>query len=167
MGRALDVGCGTGRNALFLASSGYRVDAVDISPVGIDRAQSTAGARGLDIRFVAADLEAGLPAELGLTREYELIVMVRYVNIPLLRQLATRLAPGGTLLCDQHLRTETDVAGPRNSAFRVGHGELLDAAGTLDIKFYREGIVTDPDGINLSLAQLIAVRGGTSELIYC
>ena len=55
-GRALDVACGFGGNAFYLASLGYQVDAVDISSVGLARAQAEARRRGLQIHFLQADL---------------------------------------------------------------------------------------------------------------
>ena len=55
--RALDVGCGAGANALFLAESGFEVTGVDFSPVALAKARSAAEARGLtNAMFVEADL---------------------------------------------------------------------------------------------------------------
>lgn len=56
-GRALDIGAGEGRNALFLAARGLDVLAVDQSAVGMQKAQRQATARGLELRTRAADLE--------------------------------------------------------------------------------------------------------------
>ena len=158
-GRALDVACGAGRNALFLAAAGYEVDAVDVSSVGLERAARTAAERGLAINWIEADLET-TPAALVLAdSDYDLIVMVRYVNLPLIAALAARLTDGGCLVCEQHLKTSRDVVGPRNPAYRLAPNELLSAAGDLRMLFYREGIVEDPDGRAAALAQLIACRG--------
>lgn len=155
-GAALDVACGAGRNAIYLAENGYRVTAVDISAVGIERAQRKAAAAGVGIDWLCADLdEPGVPA---LPRaRYELIVWVRYIQRALLPHLLERLAPGGVLLCEQHLATTADVAGPRNPAFRLDAGELRRAASGLAILHDYEGIVTDPDGRPAMLAQLVAV----------
>ncbi|RII15796.1 Demethylrebeccamycin-D-glucose O-methyltransferase [Streptomyces sp. YIM 130001] len=54
-GRALDLGCGPGRNALLLAARGYQVDAVDLSPAAIGWAEERARQAGAGIRFVCAD----------------------------------------------------------------------------------------------------------------
>nr|WP_269810481.1 class I SAM-dependent methyltransferase [Kineosporia rhizophila] len=54
-GHVLDIGCGLGDNALYLASKGLQVTGVDISPVAIECAQEKAEKVGLDVRFVAAD----------------------------------------------------------------------------------------------------------------
>jgi SAM-dependent methyltransferase len=54
-GRVLDVGCGTGENALFFASRGLHVTGLDASAVAIDRAQAKARSRGLSVRFIQGD----------------------------------------------------------------------------------------------------------------
>jgi SAM-dependent methyltransferase len=53
---ALEVGCGTGTNAVWLAQQGFDVTAVDISPLAIDRACAKAAAAGVAVRFIAGDL---------------------------------------------------------------------------------------------------------------
>lgn len=154
-GTALDVACGAGRNALFLASAGYRVDALDISPVGLDRGRRDAELRGLYVRWLEADLD-GDPDRMLPARSYDLIVWVRYVHRTLFPFLAKRLAPGGHLLCEQHLVTTAEVVGPKTAAFRLEPGELRKAAAGLEIQHYYEGPVTDPDGRPVALTQLVA-----------
>ena len=56
-GRALDLACGTGRNALYLAEKGYDVTAVDISPRAIQLAETMAREKGLKISWLVADLD--------------------------------------------------------------------------------------------------------------
>ena len=158
-GRALDVACGTGRNALFLAASGYEVDAVDISAIGLERAERSAAQRGLRVNWIEADLDAEDATWLPAQRRYDLIVKVRYVSMDLMPVLLGRLDDGGYLLCEQHLVTNRDVVGPTNPAFRFEPNELLRAAQTLRVLFYYEGIVVDPDDRPAALAQLIACRG--------
>jgi tellurite methyltransferase len=140
-GAALDVACGAGRNALFLAQQGFGVDAIDISGAALERLRQDADAGNLPVRTVEADLDPGLPESEGLQDEYDLIVLVRYVNPPLVGQLVDRLAEGGVLLCEEHLKTDQDVIGPRNDDFRVAPGQLLEAAADLRVHFYREGII--------------------------
>ncbi len=162
-GRALDVACGAGRNSLFLAARGWDVDAIDISPVGLERARRAAAARGLAIRWLERDLEADAPAALP-DGPYDVIVLVRYVNMPLLPRLVERLAPGGLLLCEQHSETAEDVVGPKNPAFRMRpnallRAELVPAGVSRRVRYYRDGLVTDPDGRRAALAQLVLERG--------
>jgi SAM-dependent methyltransferase len=156
-GRALDVACGAGRNALFLAAAGFDVDAVDIAEAGLKRARETAAQRGLTLRFIAGDLAVD-PEGVLPDSSYDLIVWVRYVDAGLMPHVTRRLAAGGHLLCEQHLATTADVVGPRSPEFRLQPNELLRAAAGLLVLFYCEGIVTDPDGRPAALAQMVARR---------
>jgi tellurite methyltransferase len=154
-GRALDVACGAGRNALYLAANGYDVDALDISDVALARASQSATDRALTIRWIAADLDE-TPATALPAGEYDLIVWVRYIQRHLMPHLIARLKPGGVLLCEQHLTSRVPVAGPTNAAFRLAPGELRRDAEGLRVVYYREGPLVDPDGRTVALAQLVA-----------
>lgn len=55
-GRALDLGCGPGRNAVWLAEQGYVVDAVDLSPAALDWGRERASEAGVDVNFVRANI---------------------------------------------------------------------------------------------------------------
>ena len=161
-GRALDVACGAGRNSLFLVANGFAVDAVDISGAGLGRAQRSAEARGVHVHWIEADLETEAASALP-SGPYDLIVMVRYVNPSLYPLLLGRLADGGIFLCEEHLESEEDVIGPANPAYRLSPNELrrsVTAVATRDdeVLYYREGGVTDPDGRDAALAQLVLRR---------
>ena len=152
VGRALDVPCGAGRNAMFLASRGFSVTGIDISAVALARAETTARARGLSVQWIRRDLDTGH----GVEGAFELIVVIHYVDLDLLSDLAKLLAPGGHLVVELHLATDQPVAGPQDPAFRVLPGALRDAAGELDILGYSEQVVEDPDGRTVALARLAA-----------
>lgn len=104
-GRALDLACGEGRNALWLAERGWQVTAVDFSSVALARAGRQAEARGVRARLdlVVADL-----GELALERASYDLVLLAYLQAPMaelgpiLRRAAQALAPGGTLLVLGH-----------------------------------------------------------------
>lgn len=158
-GRALDVACGAGRNALYLAENNFTVDAVDVSAVGLARAESHAQDRGIAVNWIEQDLDAGFFG----TDRYDLIVLIRYVNSTLLESLIKRLRPGGYLLCEEHLVTTADVIGPQNPRFRVQPGELKAAAGALHIVFFEENQHSDPDGRSVALARLVAQSAQTAR----
>ena len=104
-GRALDVACGAGRNALYLAERGFEVDGVDISAAALSRVRSSARQRSLRLNLIEHDLDQPL----ALDTAYQLILVIRYVNLPLMRQLKDYLAPGGLLICEHEgLVTEPD-----------------------------------------------------------
>ena len=160
-GRALDVACGAGRNALYLAANGFAVTAVDISPVALDRARRDADERGFDVDWLCADLDDDAQAAIP-PGGFDLIVWVRYIHPTLMPHLIERLNPGGTLLCEQHLQTAAAVVGPTNAAFRLAPGELARAASALDVLHSYEGAAVDPDGRPVALAQLVARKRAVS-----
>ncbi len=135
-GRALDVACGAGRNALFLAAAGYAVDAVDISPAGLERGSATAAERGVEVSWHCVDLEERPDA---LPRgPYDLAVWVRYVNAALWPAVVSRLAPGGHVLVEQHLVTRR--RGRRTYQRRVparARGARARGCGTRDALWAR------------------------------
>ncbi|MCA1221702.1 class I SAM-dependent methyltransferase [Streptomyces sp. 8L] len=99
-GRALDLGCGTGRNALYLASRGFEVDAVDLSPVAVAWAEDRARGAGIGARFLSGDVFA-LPAT-ELSGPYDLVVdsgcfhhLPPHRRVSYLGLLDRVLAPGG------------------------------------------------------------------------
>lgn len=149
--RVLDVACGAGRNALHLARLGFAVTGIDGSAVALERAERNCG--DLPVQWHVADLEHGLPPGL---EPFDLIVMVRYVNEPLLGNLPSLLRPGGWLLVEQHMRSKAQVGGPGRDAFRVAPGALRRAVSGLHCLVAEEGLVPDPDGKPMALTRLLA-----------
>ena len=104
-GRALDLGTGEGRNAIWLAERGWQVTAVDFSAVGLAKAAELAARRGVTgVRWVEADLREYQPGPAAFD-----LVLLAYVHLPpdevpaaLLQRAASALAPDGTLLVVGH-----------------------------------------------------------------
>ncbi|MGH9094315.1 MAG: class I SAM-dependent methyltransferase [Acidimicrobiales bacterium] len=102
-GRALDVGCGEGGDAIWLAGSGWTVTAIDISDVALGRAREAAGRAGAPVEWVAGDvLEVPFPA-----RSFDL-VSLQYPALPkaagegAMRALLDTVRPGGLVLAVYH-----------------------------------------------------------------
>jgi SAM-dependent methyltransferase len=114
-GRALDLACGEGQNAIWLAERGWRVRAVDYSPVAIDKARARAEREGVAVDFVEDDLLRHEPEAAA----YDLVLLL-YLHLPsderrsVLARAAGALAPGGTLLLLGHdlLNLTEGVGGP-------------------------------------------------------
>ncbi|WP_424449130.1 FAD-dependent oxidoreductase [Microbacterium arborescens] len=103
-GTALDLACGEGGDALWLAARGWSVTGVDLSPTAISRAQAAARQARLDATFIAGEIDA---VELGL---FDLVTTSflhswdpEFSRIPLLREALRRVAPGGRLLVVSHV----------------------------------------------------------------
>lgn len=118
-GDALDVACGEGGNALYLARTGYRVTGVDGSLVALRRARAAARRGGLHVWFLAADLDRFAPAPASA----DLVVLVRYLNRALVPRLVRALRPGGLLVCKTFNRLRLRERPGFNPAYLLEPGE--------------------------------------------
>jgi len=128
-GRVLDVGCGTGENALYIASLGHKVSGIDISPLAIRRAEVKARERGLDVQFEVWDaLEMD-----RLRRRFDAVVDSGLFHIftdeerpRFVKGLRAVLFPGGTyqMLCFSESEPKS-WGGPR----RVSRAEIRQTFG--------------------------------------
>ncbi|MFD3665287.1 class I SAM-dependent methyltransferase [Streptomyces sp. NPDC058659] len=110
-GRVLDVGCGEGADAVWLARGGWDVTALEVSGVALERAAGHARDAGVDVRWVHATLtEAGLaPASFDLvSAQYP--ALLRTPDAAAERALITAVAPGGVLLLVHHAGMDTQQA---------------------------------------------------------
>jgi tellurite methyltransferase len=93
-GRALDIACGAGRNAIYLARLGFKVEAVDIAYDKVYQARNKAVSLGLNINFWVADLKV---FPLSASR-YDLIVNINFLLRDLIEPIHKALKPGGLLI---------------------------------------------------------------------
>lgn len=113
-GRALDLACGEGRNAVWLAERGWQVVGADFSPAALDTARRVADEAGVTVTWVEADATTWAPPG-----EFDLVVLC-YLQLThdrmaaALDRVVPALAPGGTLLVIGHDRRNLDegVGGP-------------------------------------------------------
>jgi hypothetical protein len=87
--------------------------------------------------------------------DYDLIIVMWFVNLALITQLCDCLAPGGYLLCEEHLITDQEVIGPTNVNYRVAPGELREAVSGLDVLFYEESIEVNSEGEQVASARVV------------
>jgi len=146
-GRALDIAAGPGRNAIFLAEKGHKVDALDISDVAI-RALKGSDSR---IRTHCCDLDT---YTLPRTR-YDLIVNIRYLNRRLFPGMIESLKPGGVLIFETYTEKTGEKGHPIRKDFLLEENELLYAFSSLRILFYEEKEGGDPTETDVS-ASLVA-----------
>jgi SAM-dependent methyltransferase len=121
-GRALDVGSGEGADAMWLAERGWRVTAVDISTVALERSAALAEKFGNDVSVRIDWLQADITEWRPSARAYDLVSihfmqMARDVRDAAFRRLADAVVPGGTLLVVGHHPSdlETTVRRPRGA----------------------------------------------------
>ena len=143
-GRALELACGRGRGAVWLAKRGLDYWGVDVSPVAVELARELARLSGVDhrCRFDVVDLDNGLPEG----PPVDLLFCYLFLDHRLDKAMMERLAPGGVLAVGV-----LSEVGHGPGEFRIRPGELLDSFGSLDVLDHGEG-----DG----MAWLIARRPG-------
>ena len=150
-GSALDLACGPGRNALYLAERGWRVTALDGSPVAIDlllaKAHERISARIADLETMEFDF----PAE-----AYDLVLSCYYLQRSLIPTMKSTLRPGGLLIMIVHL---ADSGQPEGTPTRAYRGELRALFHDWHILHYREG---EPDESchRHAVAELVAQKPG-------
>ena len=134
----LDVACGSGRHARWLAARGYTVEAVDRDAALLAALTSTPG-----IATRCADLEGGAWPYEG--QSFAGIVVANYLHRPLFPHLIAALAPGGALIYETFAAGNERFGRPSNPDFLLRRGELLEVVrGTLRIIAYEDRIVSEP-----------------------
>jgi len=152
LGRALELACGLGHNAIRLAQRGWEVDAVDVSPVGLRLASELADRHRTRVRWIAADLDEFAPAGPA----YDLVVVFRFLERGRLPGMIEQsLRPGGMLIYEtftlaQIHRPDSHLTNP---AFALAPGELSRLFPKLQTLRYGECTLPDRD-----VARLIAQR---------
>ena len=162
-GRALDLACGQGRHAVWLAERGWRVTGVDFSTVGIEKARVHAAERGVDVELVNVDLVEFAPEPEGFD-----LVLVFYLHVPVeerrpvLRAARRALAPGGTFLLVGHDRTnlEHGYGGPHDPRVLYAASEIVADLPGLEVERTErlERPVQTADGDRVALDLLVRAR---------
>jgi SAM-dependent methyltransferase len=133
---ALDLACGEGRNAIWLAEHRWQVTAVDFSQVALDRARDLAAERGVAVDFRNEDVRTWVPPR----RAFDLVALL-YLHIPSadLRRVHARaadaVAAGGTLIILGHDRQNLDHGhgGPQDGDRLLVPEVVATQVGDLDV----------------------------------
>jgi len=135
-GQALDLACGLGGNALWLAKRGLSVEAWDCSPVALEKLQRTASEQNLSISTHVVDLDDKLLP----VAAFDLIVVSGFLSRVLCPAIAAALRPGGLLAYQTYTQAQpaTNLKGPSNPKFLLAPGELLELFSNLSPCVYRE-----------------------------
>ena len=133
-GLALDIACGEGANALFLADLGMTVDAWDISTTAIENLTEQAKKNGADIEAKALDITPDLLQE----ESYDLILNCHYLDRTLFPAIKLAIKLGGLLIFQTFTANKLADIGPKNPAFLLKQDELLVTFSDFDILIYQD-----------------------------
>lgn len=154
-GRALDIACGVGRHAIFLAERGWQVIAVDSSSIAIALLRQRVGERGVAVDTRVADLERG--EFIIEANAYDLIINCCYLQRDLFPAIGNGVRVGGLLIAVIALVDDDPNVKPMNPAFLLQPGELKTVFGDWEWLHHCEG---KPAGQQhrRALAELVARR---------
>ncbi len=161
-GRALDLGTGRGRHAIWLAEQGWRVVAVDFSPVGIEQARMQAAAAGVDVDWVVGDARTWTPqGALPPVRppndaraEFDLVVIAyMHLEAEAMQRAASWLRPGGRLLVLGHAvrNLAEGHGGPQDPRYLHTPESLREKALGLEVDRCEEVVRHSPEGDSIDV----------------
>ena len=133
-GTALDLACGLGANAIFLAKHGLAVTAWDISVVAIDKLKTYAALQGLNINACQEKIVVNSLAKCS----FDVIVVSRFLDRSLSDAIIGGLKSGGLLFYQTFTQAKTSQKPPNNPDYLLGCSEMLELFEPLRVVFYRE-----------------------------
>lgn len=136
-GRALDLGCGEGRNAIWLAENGWDVTAVDFSTVGIEKARRLAANRGVSVAWVVADLLEYRPKPGSFDLVFLTFIHLARKNfVAVLEGARDGLDADGTLIVIGHDASNLTegIGGPQDPDVLYSHREVTQALPDMSVE---------------------------------
>jgi SAM-dependent methyltransferase len=170
-GRALDLACGEGRNAVWLATQGWAVTGVDFSDVGVAKAERLAADNSVRGTWITADATTWTPPTDGFD-----LVVVFYLQLPIgelaraLRTAVAALAPGGTflLVCHDLLNLSEGHGGPQSAEVLTTAEGVIDSLAAAELELgvelvvERAGridrVVATPEGERTAIDTIVRAR---------
>ncbi len=146
VGHALDIACGMGRNANFLADNGFIVDAVDLSDYALSKIDKK------NINKIEADLDEYNLQE----NRYDLVVNINYLNRRFFPQIKEALKKDGVVVFKTFIIAHGDFKNPSNKEYLLRENELLHAFIDFNIIYYEEYTDTNLRGEKVKVAALVA-----------
>jgi 2-polyprenyl-3-methyl-5-hydroxy-6-metoxy-1,4-benzoquinol methylase len=133
-GVALDLACGLGGNALWLAQKGFETHAWDVSCVAINKLNGLATTLGVSMHASVRDVVSQPPAP----QSYDVIVVSRFLHRPLIPKIIAALKPAGLVFYQTFIQEKPADVGPTNPDYLLAQNELLSLFSGLRILVYRE-----------------------------
>lgn len=145
-GQVLDLAMGEGRNALYLAKQGYQVTGVDVSEVGVARAEALARENNLTLNTIVADLDNYEILE----NEYDLISCFYFLDRNLFTAIKKGIKPGGLLIYQTFNADYLQYSGFKKE-WVLAHNELLREFQDWHVLNYREVDLPEEENAHAAL----------------
>jgi len=133
-GRALDLACGLGANAMLLAQQGLEVDAWDIADVPVAALQDAVFKQQLPVQAAVRNVETQPPEP----ETFDVIVVSHYLERDIIPALIQALKPDGLIYYQTFTQQRVSDRGPQHAQYRLAEQELLQLFSELQVLFYRE-----------------------------
>jgi SAM-dependent methyltransferase len=133
-GKALDLACGLGANALFLAQHNLQTYAWDISSTAIKHLMNSAHTLNLNITTEVRDVITTPPEE----NSFDVIIVCHFLDRQIIPYIISALRKGGLLFYQTFTKAHVQNTGPSNEKYRLDKNELLKLCNELDVVVYRE-----------------------------
>lgn len=155
--QALDIACGMGRHAKFLAAQGFEVDALDVSSYAIESLQGIKGVNACEVDFDSYTLSQN---------RYDLVVCTYFLHRPHFMQIREALRENGIVIFETLVYHPDNERMPSNQTYLLNEGELeLAFDDTFDLLHIQEYWDTDMQGYKTLKASMVAKkkRGGMTD----
>lgn len=133
-GKSLDLACGTGANALFLAEQGLESYAWDISENALNQLQHQAQKKSLQVNT----LQQYISNKSFTSEFFDVIIVSRFLDRSLSHEIIDSLKPGGLLFYQTFIKEKININGSSNPNFLLDRNELLYLFQPLQVIYYRE-----------------------------
>jgi tellurite methyltransferase len=153
-GKVLDLAMGGGRNAVYLAGMGFKVEGVDVSGEAVESAKMLADSQGVKFNAHVVDLELKykIPPE-----EYNVIICFNYLQRSLMQDIRNGVKRGGVVVYETYIVDQAQYGKPKNPDHLLRHNELLDIFRDFRCLRYREGLFQDRTRLK-AIASIVAQK---------
>lgn len=151
--RALDLGCGGGRDAVYLAMNGWQVTAVDYLSGMLQKTSQFATRYHVSVECLQMDLENKSQPMLSLPNQFDLIVVMRYLYRPLFQQIKHQLSDNGVLIFQTFMEGCEMFGKPKNPRFILKRNELKEEFKEYQILKNETCYLSDGRPTNLFIAR--------------